>query len=46
MSLIGIGHLVGVAVGIAMLVGLLISYAVLLPMKSQDKAAAGDVYPT
>lgn len=46
MSLIGIGHLVGVAVGVAMLVGLLISYAVLLPIKSQDKAARAICCPT
>ncbi|MCZ4578404.1 oligopeptide transporter, OPT family [Gordonia amicalis] len=42
MSLIGIGHLVGVTVGVAMLVGLLISYAVLLPIESQNQGEAGE----
>ena len=32
MALIGVGHLVGIAVGVAMLVGLLISWGVLVPM--------------
>ncbi|KAF0971445.1 hypothetical protein BPODLACK_00631 [Gordonia sp. YY1] len=42
MSLIGIGHLVGVTVGVAMLVGLLISYGVLLPIESQNQGEAGE----
>ncbi len=42
MSLIGIGHLVGVTVGVAMLVGLLISYGVLLPFESQNQGEAGE----
>ncbi|ASR05335.1 OPT family oligopeptide transporter [Gordonia rubripertincta] len=42
MSLIGIGHLVGVTVGVAMLVGLLISYGVLLPIQSQNQGSAGE----
>ncbi|MCA1652726.1 MAG: OPT family oligopeptide transporter [Sphingomicrobium sp.] len=32
MALIGVGHLVGIAVGIAMFVGLLISWTILVPM--------------
>ncbi len=32
MALIGVGHLVGIAVGVAMLVGLVISWGVLVPM--------------
>jgi putative OPT family oligopeptide transporter len=32
LALIGVGHLVGLAVGVAMLAGMLISYAVLLPI--------------
>ncbi|AZZ80614.1 oligopeptide transporter, OPT family [Gordonia alkanivorans] len=42
MSLIGIGHLVGVTVGVAMLVGLVISYGVLLPIESQNQGEAGE----
>lgn len=42
MSLIGIGHLVGVTVGIAMLIGLLISYGVLLPIESQNAGEPGE----
>lgn len=34
MALIGIGHLVGPAVGVAMIVGLVIAYGVLLPVQS------------
>lgn len=34
LSLIGVGHLVGISVGVAMIVGLLISYGVLLPVFS------------
>ncbi|WP_151529524.1 MULTISPECIES: OPT family oligopeptide transporter [Corynebacterium] len=43
LALIGVGHLVGVAVGIAMLVGLAISYGVLLPIFTSDDIAAGGV---
>ncbi|MBD0860647.1 oligopeptide transporter, OPT family [Gordonia sp. zg691] len=43
MSLIGIGHLVGVTVGVAMLVGLVISYAVLLPIESQNQGVGEDL---
>jgi len=42
MSLIGIGHLVGVTVGVAMLIGLLISYGVLLPIESQNAGEPGE----
>ncbi|MEO9329428.1 OPT family oligopeptide transporter [Gordonia aurantiaca] len=42
MSLIGIGHLVGVTVGIAMLIGLVISYGVLLPIQSQNAGEPGE----
>ena len=31
MALIGVGHLVGIAVGIAMVVGMLITWAVIVP---------------
>ena len=42
MALIGVGHLVGLAVGIAMLVGLLISWGVLVPwLTAAAPAAAG-----
>lgn len=44
MSLIGIGHLVGVSVGVAMLVGLLISFGVLLPVLSQGKLEPADSF--
>ena len=47
MALIGVGHLVGMAVGIAMVVGLLISWAWLVPHWTTDPhlitAAAGDL---
>lgn len=45
LALIGVGHLVGLAVGISMIVGLIISYGVLLPWKTHDLvagAATGD----
>ena len=38
MALIGVGHLVGMAVGIAMIVGMLISWAWLVPAWSVDAA--------
>ncbi|WP_026926827.1 OPT family oligopeptide transporter [Granulicoccus phenolivorans] len=34
LALVGVGHLVGIAVGIAMIVGVLIAYGVLLPIRS------------
>jgi putative OPT family oligopeptide transporter len=47
MALIGVGHLVGMAVGIAMVVGLLISWVWLVPHWTTDPhlitAAAGDL---
>ena len=47
MALIGVGHLVGMAVGIAMVVGLLISWAWIVPHWTTDPslitAAAGDL---
>ncbi|QNM82478.1 oligopeptide transporter, OPT family [Sphingomonas sabuli] len=39
MALIGVGHLVGMAVGIAMFVGLLISWLGIVPIWSADPAA-------
>lgn len=41
LALIGVGHLVGIGVGIAMVVGLLISYAVILPLRSQGQIPDG-----
>jgi putative OPT family oligopeptide transporter len=41
LALIGVGHLVGLAVGIAMLVGLVISWVVLLPQFTAGGAPAG-----
>ena len=47
MALIGVGHLVGVAVGFAMVVGMLISWVVIVPHWTQDPGiiaqAAGDI---
>ena len=47
MALIGVGHLVGVAVGLAMVVGLIISWAFIVPHWTQDPGliaqAAGDL---
>ena len=40
MALIGVGHLVGMAVGIAMIVGLLISWVGIVPYWSTDTALA------
>ena len=40
MALIGVGHLVGMAVGIAMIVGLLISWIGIVPYWSTDSALA------
>ena len=44
MALIGVGHLVGMAVGIAMLVGLVISWAVLVPFLTVNQALAQNLY--
>ncbi|HEX8838913.1 MAG TPA: oligopeptide transporter, OPT family, partial [Sphingomicrobium sp.] len=47
MALIGVGHLVGVAVGLAMVVGLIISWVFIVPHWTQDPgliaAAGGDL---
>lgn len=47
MALIGVGHLVGVAVGLAMVVGMVITWAFIVPHWTQDSAliaqAAGDI---
>ncbi|MGB3697697.1 MAG: oligopeptide transporter, OPT family [Gordonia sp. (in: high G+C Gram-positive bacteria)] len=43
MALIGVGHLVGVAVGIAMLVGLVISFFIVLPGRTWDVLPSGDL---
>ena len=40
LSLIGIGHLVGLTVGLAMFLGVIISYGVILPIKSAGQFAA------
>ena len=42
LALIGVGHLVGLAVGIAMLAGMLISYGILLPVYTIGKFGAGE----
>ncbi|WP_347352364.1 oligopeptide transporter, OPT family [Intrasporangium sp.] len=41
LSLVGIGHLVGLSVGIAMFVGLAIGWGVLVPVMSWGQATAG-----
>ncbi len=41
LALIGVGHLVGIAVGVAMLVGLVIGWLVLLPQFTAGGAPAG-----
>jgi len=47
MALIGVGHLVGIAVGLAMVVGMIISWVFVVPYWSHDPgliaAAAGDL---
>jgi putative OPT family oligopeptide transporter len=40
MALIGVGHLVGVAVGLAMVVGMLITWVIIVPHWTQDAAFA------
>lgn len=42
LALIGVGHLVGLAVGIAMLIGLVISFGVLLPIRTAGTLPAGE----
>ena len=41
-GLIGVGHLVGVAVGMAMVVGMLITWVVIVPHWTQDAAFVAD----
>ena len=43
MALIGVGHLVGVAVGLAMVVGMLITWVVIVPHWTQDAAFAAQI---
>jgi putative OPT family oligopeptide transporter len=43
MALIGVGHLVGVAVGLAMVVGMLITWAVIVPHWTQDAGFAAQI---
>jgi len=43
MALIGVGHLVGVAVGAAMIVGMLITWVVIVPHWTQDAGFAAQV---
>ncbi|MCF8570888.1 oligopeptide transporter, OPT family [Gordonia sp. HY002] len=42
LALIGVGHLVGVAVGIAMLVGLVISFFIILPVRTWGSGPGAD----
>jgi len=43
MALIGVGHLVGVAVGAAMVIGMLITWVVIVPHWTQDAAFAAQI---
>ena len=43
MALIGVGHLVGVAVGLAMVVGMLITWVFIVPHWTQDAAFAAQI---
>lgn len=43
MALIGVGHLVGVAVGLAMVIGMLITWAWIVPHWTQDAAFAAQI---
>jgi putative OPT family oligopeptide transporter len=43
MALIGVGHLVGVAVGLAMVVGMLITWVIIVPHWTQDVAFATQI---
>ena len=42
MALIGVGHLVGIAVGVAMILGLVISYGVMLPIRTWGQVEGVD----
>ncbi|GEE03476.1 oligopeptide transporter, OPT family protein [Gordonia spumicola] len=42
LALIGVGHLVGMAVGLAMIVGLVISFFVMLPIRTWGSGPSGD----
>jgi len=44
MALIGVGHLVGVAVGLAMVVGMLITWVVIVPHWTQDVAFVSQIH--
>jgi putative OPT family oligopeptide transporter len=43
LALLGVGHLVGVAVGVAMLVGIVLAWGVFVPFLSSFHPATGDV---
>jgi putative OPT family oligopeptide transporter len=43
MALIGVGHLVGVAVGLAMVVGLIITWVFIVPHWTQDASFVGQI---
>jgi len=43
MALIGVGHLVGVAVGLAMVIGMLITWVVIVPHWTQDVSFAAQI---
>jgi putative OPT family oligopeptide transporter len=43
MALIGVGHLVGLAVGLAMVVGMVITWAIIVPHWTQDAAFAAHI---
>ena len=43
MALIGVGHLVGVAVGLAMVIGMLITWVVIVPHWTQDAAFVSQI---
>lgn len=42
MALIGVGHLVGIAVGVAMILGLVISYGIMLPIRTWGQVEGVD----
>jgi putative OPT family oligopeptide transporter len=44
MALIGVGHLVGVAVGLAMVVGMLITWVVIVPHWTQDAGFVAQIH--
>ncbi|MCI6585072.1 MAG: oligopeptide transporter, OPT family [Mobiluncus sp.] len=43
LALMGVGHLVGPAVGVAMMVGFLLSYGILLPVLTQGRLGDGEL---